>query len=269
MLSANTGYTSRLELGMLLRQVVFSYRALFGWIAPADYIMMKVVEPALQIVLFVLMGRFAGLDAEYLVIGNSMRLVATGGIFGMLSVALNERRARTLPVVIASATPSAQTFYARGFAQVIDGLASVVIGLAIGALFFGLDFSRLNWFWFLLACVVISFGVSGFGLLVGTTTLLGTEANLVGNLAFNALLLFCGVNFPVEALPQVWQRLTQLLPLTHGLSATRLLFDGQLEGVPGLLAIELLIGMLYAVVGYLLFAVVERTARAQGTLDLF
>ncbi len=259
---------TRLEFGMLYRQVIFSYRALFGWIAPADYLMMKIVEPAIQIVFFVLMGKFAGTEAGFLVIGNSVRLVATGGLMGMMSVALNERRGRTLAAVIASSTPSAQTFYARGLAQVFDGLITVIVGFLIGATFFGLDFSNLNWGGFVLSLLVISYSVSGFGMLVATTTLIGTEANLAGNLAFNALLLLCGVNFPVTSLPASLQVIANLLPLTHGLQVVRNLFAGQTAGMSKLLGVEILLGTVYAVGGYLLFSVAERVARAKGTLDL-
>lgn len=41
--------------------------------------------------------------------------------------------------------------------------------------------------------------------------------------------LFCGTYFPLEQLPRALQFLAQLLPLTHGLSAVRILLKGQLE----------------------------------------
>lgn len=261
-------FEQRFEIGMLARQVVFSYRGLLGWTSPANYVMWKIVEPSIQILFFVLMGRYAGADTTYLVIGNSVRLVATSGLWGVVSVILNERRARTLPSVIASSTPGAQTFYARALAQVFDGLVTVAFGFAIGALLFGLDFSRVDWGWFILSLLAIAYAVSGFGLAVSSTLLIGTEANLVANLAFNLLLLFCGVNFPIQSLPLPMQSLASVLPLTHGLEAIRNVFGGQTNGVPMLLVWELLAGTGYAVAGYLLFAIAERIARVQGTLDL-
>lgn len=259
---------SAFEIGMVFRQIVFSYRGLLGWLDPMSYLMWKIVEPTIQILFFAAMAQYAGVAPAYLVIGNSVRLVATSGLWGMVSVALNERRNRTLPTIIASSTPSVQTFYARGVAQVFDGLVTVAVGFTIGALFFGLDFSRLPWGLFILALLTVAYAVSGFGLLTAATILIGTDANLIANLAFNLLLLFCGVNFPVESLPGGLQALARILPLTNGLEAIRQLFDGQTANVVALLGREFVLGTIYAASSYFVFALAERIARARGTLDL-
>ena len=60
------------------------------------------------------------------------------------------------------------------------------------------------------------------------------------------------------------------LPLTRGISAARLLVQGaSLAEVMPLLLGELAVGLVYALLGYLLFAVFEVEAKKRGTLEVF
>jgi hypothetical protein len=60
-----------------------------------------------------------------------------------------------------------------------------------------------------------------------------------------------------------------LLPFTHGLQAVREAADGAGFGqVGGLIGVEVLIGIAYAVVAFGLFSYLEMSARANATLDV-
>ncbi len=251
-----------------LRQSIFAYRALLGWLRPRDYLIMKVLEPATQILFFSVLGAFAGQDPAYFALGNAVRAASVGGLFGCASVMLNERRSGTLQSVTASATPLAQTFIARSALQGLDGLTTTAVSFVLGVTLFGLDFSQVHWGWLIVALLVTSYAMSGLGILVATSGLVGIDLNLTMNLAFSTLIVLCGVNFPVEALPPALQVVSRALPLTHGLAAVRSIFAGDLAGVPGKILIEAGLGMLYAAAGYLLFRVTEYRARVLGTLDL-
>jgi ABC-2 type transport system permease protein len=66
------------------------------------------------------------------------------------------------------------------------------------------------------------------------------------------------------------QATSSVLPLTRGISAARLLVQGaSLAEVMPLLLGELAIGLVYALLGYLLFAVFEVEAKKRGTLEVF
>jgi ABC-2 type transport system permease protein len=65
------------------------------------------------------------------------------------------------------------------------------------------------------------------------------------------------------------QVISNLLPFTHGLEAVRQAAAGaDLGQVGGLIAIEGLIGVGYAILGLILFTALERSARANATLDV-
>lgn len=239
-------------------------RALFGWLQPRDYIIIKFLQPASELLFFALLGAFAGQDPAYMALGNAVWLVAVSGLYGCTSVMLNERYSGTLPAIIAAPVPTSQTFVGRSLMQVFDGLTTVALGFILG----GLNFSQVNWLWLVIALIIISYAVTGLGTLVATSGLIGSDLDVVMNLAYSALILLTGVNFAVALLPEPARLVAHLLPLTHGLSAVRQIFEGALAGIPRLLFLEALIGTVYWIGGYALFRTAEYRARVKGTLEL-
>lgn len=256
------------NVARLVRLSLLGYRALFAWLNPWDYLTIKVIEPLAQILFFALLGHFAGLDPAYFVLGNAVRLASVSGLYGCVMVMIEERMTGTLQLVIASTTPIGQTLLARMALQGLDGLLTTALGLSVGFLFFGLDASQVQWTWLLPALLITSYGIAGLGLLVSTFGVFGVDLDFIMNLTYTLLLLFCGVNFPVEAMPALLQLVSNLLPLTHGLAAIRSIVSGDLTGVAGQLALEAIIGLAYGLSGYLLFRYAEYRARVLGTLDL-
>lgn len=256
------------DLGRWLRLSLLSYRALFAWLNPLDYVIVKVLEPLAQLLFFTLLGAFAGLDPAYFALGNAVRLASVSGLYGCVVVMAEERISGTLQVVIASATPIGQTLITRMAMQGLDGVVTTVIGLTVSFLFLGLDASQVQWLWLLPALLITSYAISCLGLLVSIFGVFGVDLTFVMNLVYTLLLLFCGVNFPITLLPSYFQTIAQLLPLTHGLLAIRALVAGETAGVATQLGLEALIGLGYGLSGYLLFRYAEYRARVRGALDL-
>lgn len=246
----------------------YAYRALFTWLTPSTYLILKILGPITQVLFFTFFGLATGGDPAYYIVGNSTQLAVTSGIFGVIQVIVTERRMGTLPQLMIVPTSSAVTFYGRSLFLIFDGLTSIVVGFAAGALFFGLDFSSVNWFWLVVALLVTCFAVSGLGLTLGVMGLVGTDLNLLLNIALSVLLVLCGVNFPVKDLPRFIQGVAHLLPLTHGLMAVRATFAGHTTDAPRYVGWEALIGCGYMVLGYVMFVYCERLARKRGTLEL-
>jgi len=120
-----------------------------------------------------------------------------------------------------------------------------------------------------LALVITVFSCTAIGSLQGAISLRLRDGLFGANLLMMAFLLFCGVNIPLEVLPAWMQAISNVLPFTHGLQAVRLAADGAgLDQVGSLIAIEFGIGCAYAVLAFLLFSVLERSARQNATLDV-
>lgn len=255
-------------LGRWLRLSLLSYRALFAWLNPLDYVVVKIMEPLAQLLFFTLLGAFAGLDPAYFALGNAVRLASVSGLYGCVVVMAEERISGTLQVVMASATPIGQTLITRMAMQGLDGVVTTLLGLTVSFLFLGVDASQVQWAWLLPALLITSYAISSLGLLVSIFGVFGVDLTFVMNLVYTLLLLFCGVNFPITLLPTYFQAIAQLLPLTHGLIAIRTLVAGETVGVVTQLGLEALIGLGYGLSGYFLFRYAEYRARVRGTLDL-
>jgi ABC-2 type transport system permease protein len=95
------------------------------------------------------------------------------------------------------------------------------------------------------------------------------ETAVLSNLLFGVLLIFCGVNVPLTAMPAWMAGVAHWLPMTHGIGAARQLAAGArwADVAPQVLA-ELGIGALYIAVGLGLLAVFEQESRRRATLDL-
>jgi hypothetical protein len=80
----------------------------------------------------------------------------------------------------------------------------------------------------------------------------------------------CGINFPVDRLPGVLQAVAYSLPLTRGVLAARGAVTGAGIGqVAGLLAGEIVVGAIYAALGYALFRLLEGWARRGGLQEAY
>jgi ABC-2 type transport system permease protein len=92
----------------------------------------------------------------------------------------------------------------------------------------------------------------------------------INNTAYFLLLAFSGANIPLADMPGWMQSVAWSLPLTRGIAAARALIAGSsLAEVAPLLMGEVLLGLLYIILGYSLFRWFELQAKRRGTLEAF
>ena len=92
---------------------------------------------------------------------------------------------------------------------------------------------------------------------------------MLSNFILYFLLLFAGVNVPLDLLPDWLQTVSKGLPITHGAEAAREIVAGSsIADVAGLLGAEALVGTVYAVIGLVLLRRFEVIARRHATLEV-
>jgi ABC-2 type transport system permease protein len=254
------------------RSVWLQYVALFQWATVRGYIGYKVLLPVAQILFFVEFGVYATgrQNALYFALGNALQLTANAGIFGVIATVANERQFGTLPMLLGSPANRLITFLSRATVNIIDGILTVVLGLVLTALLFRLDISHANAPLLAVCIVVISVTTAGLGLLFGSLGLIMRDAIVVANIIYYGMLLFCGINFPVGRLPGALQAVAYVLPLTRGVEAARRAAAGSsFLDVAGLLAGEVVVGVVYAFLGYAVFRLLEGYARRGGLQDAY
>ncbi len=158
----------------------------------------------------------------------------------------------------------------RASMNILDGALGVVIAFTWGVLLMGLNLSHTSIPALALTIIITTISTCGLGLLMGCLSLITINVMFVNNFVYFLLLIFSGANVQLDQLPAWVQAVSSMLPLTRGISAARLLVQGaSLTEVMPLLLGELAVGIIYGLLGYLLFAVFEVEAKRRGTLEVF
>jgi len=248
---------------------VLSYRALFNWMQPIVYVPTMLGGPLFQILFFAYIGRASGVETDgFFVVGNAVQVSAMAGIFGVAMTIGGERWTQTLSLVLVSPANRFALFLGRALPLIVNGFVLSSFGFVVGLalLDFELDPGVVP---ALAACVLVTTAsCTAFGFIIGSIGLYAREIFVAANLAYIGLLLFCGVNVPLDELPAWMRAISEVLPLTHGIQAARLVADGaSLGSVDGLILRELLVGAGYAGAAYLLFRTFEAAGRRTASFD--
>lgn len=247
-----------------------SYIALFRWLTPSLYLASKVIMPLNQIVFFTVLGTYAtgtG-NADFYILGNTMQIAALSGIYGVTMSVGGDRWEGTLPYLFGVPSSRLILFLGRALFHIVDGAIGVVMALVLGVLFMGLDLSTMNPLVVGLAIVAATISTSGLGLMLGAVSLVTVNAWFFSNTVYFLLLLTSGANIPRADMPAWLVAVGDFMPLTRAIEAARRGVTGApLGDVAGLLAGELAMGVIYALVGFACFRWIEFTARKRGTIE--
>ncbi len=248
---------------------LISFRALFSWIRPSVYIPTLLLGPTTQILFFAYLGRTAHLKSDsWFVVGNAVQSASLAALFGMGFAIDGERWTQTLSAVLATPANRAALFLGRALPVLANAAVTASTGFVGGALLLGF---RTPWSQVLplaLLLVLASFACTGLGMLVGAIGLRTRDVPIIANLTMAVLLIFCGVNIPLDKLPGWMSAVAEGLPMTHAIAASRRVADGASLGTVGTeMFVELGLGAAYLAVGFLLLRWFEQEGRRLGTLD--
>jgi ABC-2 type transport system permease protein len=250
---------------------LLAYRGLFNWIRPAMYIPTMLGSPLFQLIFFTKLGQYADAQSsDFYIVGNSVQVCAMSSVYGMTMAVANERWYGTLGPLLASPANRAAVFLGRGVPVLANGLIVSIFTFAAGALFLGFHPGLQTVPAIVAVLLVTVSSCTAFGMLLGSIGLRAKDFFFAANLAYFLMLLFCGVNIPLDQLPGWMSAISRCLPLTHGIAAAREVAAGaSLGDVAGLVWTELAVGACYAVAGFLLFRLLERESRRSAVLDAY
>jgi ABC-2 type transport system permease protein len=246
-----------------------AYRALFNWVHPAIYIPTMLGSPLFQILFFANLGRFSGVqDDTFFVVGNAVQVSSMAGIYGSTMSIANERSFATLAPLLATPTNRLVLFAGRALPYVANGLFVSAFGFLVGSMFLNLQLAPGAVPLLIPTILVTVVSCTFFGMLLGSIGLRARDVFFIANLAYFLMLLLCGVNVPLDALPGWMETIGRSLPLTHGIIAAREIASGaSFSQVSGALGTEALLGAMYGTLAYLLFRFFEAEGRRRGSLE--
>jgi ABC-2 type transport system permease protein len=249
---------------------LISYRALFAWLTPWVLIPTFVVGPIFQVLFFAFVGRSAGVGSDrFYLIGNAVQYAAIPCLFAMQNTISNERYTQTLGLLLASPARRVPLFLGRALPVILNGFAVAVIALVVGSIVLRVTIPAPAWLPMVAVVAVSAFSCTGLGLATAALGLRVRETAVLSTILFGILLVFCGVNVPLSAMPAAMASIAAYLPMTHGIAAARELADGATwASVAPLVRAEAVIGVVYAVIGLAMLAWFERESRRHATLEI-
>ncbi len=254
-------------LALAARNGFLDYSVTFTWKTWLSGWYLRVLA---QVVFFALMGRLLGSTEQvhYLLLGNAVMLAALGSLFAVAGTTW-ERRAGTLPLLVASPSSPVVVFVGRSTWALVDGFLS-----SLGALFVVAPLFDLGLPWpraLLIPLLVALVGASAYALgtfLGGLVLRAMSTRNVVANVAWTTILAIGGVNVPVDFYPRPVEWFAHALPLTHGLQAIRDLVGGApLATLLPNVALELAVGTAWLALALLTFDRLAEGGRRDGSIE--
>jgi len=246
-----------------------SFRALFAWIRPWVYVPTLLIGPTMQVLFFAYLGRTAHLRSDsWFVVGNAVQSASLATLFGMGFAIDGERWTQTLSAVLATPANRAALFLGRALPVLANACVVSAVAFVGGAVLLGFRPPAASIPSLALLIILASFASTGLGMVTGSIGLRMRDVPIIANLTMAVLLIFCGVNVPLDALPRWMHLAADGLPLTHVIAAARRVADGaSLGDVRSLIFTELGLGLAYLLVGFVLLRWFERQGRRHGSLD--
>jgi ABC-2 type transport system permease protein len=249
---------------------LMSYRALFSWQKPTFYIPTMLAHPTFQVLFFSYLGRFSHVRNDaFFVVGNAVQVSAMAGVYGVAMTVGGERWTQTLAPLLATPANRMALFLGRALPHIVGGFVVSAFGFLVGRLLLDFHPPLSSLTGLALIVLVSTTACTGFGLVVGAFGLRLRDVFTFSNPAYFLMLLFCGVNVPLSALPQWMQIVGSGMPLTHGIAAARKVADGaSVASVGGLIGKEAVIGLCYFAAAYVLMRLLEAEGRRRASLEL-
>jgi ABC-2 type transport system permease protein len=248
-----------------------SYRALFNWISPWVFVPHTLGYPIFEILFFAYLGRFANVQSDkFFLIGNAFMAIAMTGFFGMGNAIGGEKRSQTLATLLASPANRFALFLGRALPSILTGVLVSAIAFTTCSAILGAHFTWRERAGLAVAAACSGFACTAFGMCLGGIGLRARSVSLFADTIGGIMLLTSGANVPLHRLPGWVQAISNVVPLTHGIQAGRVLGTGGSFAAAGhLLAGEVIVGSVYLLIGIALLRWFEYASRRSAALEAF
>jgi ABC-2 type transport system permease protein len=250
---------------ILLRGLVFHLKSLSQ---SSFFILVTLIEPVIFASIAFYMFRAGGRAPTllYAALGAGLMGIWSSTLFGSGGAIQWQRWQGTLELIVVVPPTLLQVLLPLTFATSAIGLYSIGATLLWGVLFFGMPLQLAHPLMFVVALVVTVLGLGLLGLVLASTFVLYRHANALSNLLEYPVWLTTGVLVPLSLLPGWTHVIGWVLAPTWGIRALR---AAALGGDPWFgIAMSVVLGSAYLVVGGLCLRLFERLARDRGTLAL-
>jgi ABC-2 type transport system permease protein len=251
-------------------QAYLNYKGLFYWLNWPGFISSIIVQPAVSVVLYVILGRFMlnPAAAQYYALGitvSSMAFVIIGGIAQTYSY---DRRYLTISFVFVSAVNRPLHFLSRAIFHFPNALLAFIACILMIRLMTDVDFGAVNWFGLVLTVLILAASICAFAQFLSIFIIVTRDWMNTLSLSMGFMLVLTGMIVPLSIFPAALQEFARVLPATNGLEALRSAFSGvPLSKLYWLIGREAITGLVYFMIGAAGFNFFEKVAKHSGALE--
>jgi ABC-2 type transport system permease protein len=238
---------------------------------PSIFFGVQIPRALFQAIFFVFMARAAGGDqlARFALIGNAIHVSVQTAIIYMASMIEGEKWSGTLIFWIVSPSNWLPSMLGRSLAVYCYALFSTTLILSVYVPILAPDITLINLLRAAPLILLTLASASTLGWLVGAIALPVRWGTMLGNVVAYLLMILCGINFPLTALPTIVQTIGRCIPVTNGLLAVRTIIDGgNYSSVLPLVGFEILIAIIFGSLAWLTFGYRLRITRQKGNFEL-
>jgi ABC-2 type transport system permease protein len=251
-------------------QVYSTYKGLFYWLTWMSYLTNIFIGPAISVISYALLGRFAfdEATARFYGLGIIMGQMAFVIVSGITQIYTRDRSQGTISFLYITPANRLVNYISRAILHLPNGILVYGTGLLTLGLLLDMNFSATNWAAFILAVMIATISIAAFSQFLGTFTIVFRDWVQTMVLATGILTIFNGTIIPVASLPHALQGFSQILPITNGLAAIRsAIIGGPASEIYLNILREGIVGAVYLAIGYIGFIGFEKFAIKRGTLD--
>lgn len=166
-------------------------------------------------------------------------------------------------------TPTARFVHLLGAALFSSLVMMLITGLSLLSFrfIFGLRFAGSPWFLALVLLVSVP-SIGGLGILFASLVVKAKNIQSMVEVVRGAMMVLCGVTYPLAVVPGWLQGVAWWIPLTHSVNAARavMIRGAGVHGILPDLIFLLLSGAVFILAGVLAFHAAEKRSRLAGTL---
>jgi ABC-2 type transport system permease protein len=232
------------------------------------FVLVSVLQPIIfaSIAFFMFESGSASGTLLYVALGAGLMGIWSSTLFGSGGAIQWQRWQGTLELLIGAPPPFITTLLPLTVATSTLGLYSIVATLAWGRVFFGVPLAFEHPLQLVVALTVTVLSLGMMGLLLASTFILYRNANAFSNLLEYPVWLATGLLVPLSLLPGWVEPISWVLAPSWGIDAIRAAAFGG-DAWPGI-AMCVLLGIAYLLLGALFLRNFERLARSRATLSL-
>lgn len=198
-----------------------------------DMFIFAICLPVVMVILlgFIYGDRPAFSGAEYTFFEQSFGALATisicaGGVMGLPLLISDYRHRKILKrFQVTPVSPSRILMVHIGI-YAIYAIVSVILIYIISAIFFGYRMEG-SLVWFAVTYLLVMLSMFSIGMVVGGLAPDQKTAGIAASILYFPMLIFSGATLPYEVMPEVFQKIANVLPLTQGIKLLKIVSLGE------------------------------------------